>query len=62
MFIAHLPAGIYLLYPFADIEVNLVTVPARYDFWVWNFILHPTFLFEILIVTIAGAVWRKEKT
>ncbi|MGA0615865.1 metal-dependent hydrolase [Paracoccus sp. KR1-242] len=47
-------AEIAWLKPFSAYEVNLVQVPARYGWWVWNFVLHWTFLLEIGIVAIAG--------
>ncbi len=48
--------------PFADHEINLVHVPARYGWWVWNFVLHWTFLLEIAIIAAAGiALWRDGK-
>ncbi len=39
-------------YPLTDKGYYLVDVPAVYDFWVWNFVFHWTFLLEIGI-----AVW-----
>ncbi|MEK7672778.1 MAG: metal-dependent hydrolase [Patescibacteria group bacterium] len=38
------------LYPFTDKAYSLFEVPAVYDFWVWNFIFHWTFLFEIAVI------------
>jgi inner membrane protein len=35
------------LYPFADKAYYLFDVPAVHDFWLYNFIFHWTFLFEI---------------
>ncbi|MEK6700599.1 MAG: metal-dependent hydrolase [Nitrospirota bacterium] len=40
------------LYPVSSHAFVLFDVPARYDWWVWNFVFHWTFLFE---VTITGA-------
>lgn len=40
--------------PFSDHGLNLVQVPARYDWWVWSFVLHWTFLAELAIVLAAG--------
>lgn len=50
-------AGIYWLYPFSDIEVNLLHITKHYDWWVMNFVLHWTFMVEILIVFLAFNVW-----
>lgn len=43
--------------PFSDRRLELVTVPARYDGWVWNFILHWTFVLEVVICGAAAAVF-----
>ena len=50
-------AGIHWLYPLVDLEINLVNVPATYNWWVWNFVLHWTFLLEISIIITALIVW-----
>ena len=42
-------ASIFWLRPFSDLHLNAVTVPARFDWWVWNFVLHWTFAAEIAI-------------
>lgn len=45
--------------PFSTYEVNLVHVPRRYEWWVWNFVLHWTFLLEIgIVVAAATTFWR----
>jgi inner membrane protein len=49
-------ATIYWLRPFSDLHLNVVTVPARFDWWVWNFIFHWTFAFEIAICLAAAVV------
>lgn len=36
---------------------TLFAVPSHHDWWVWNFILHPTFLVEILVVVSAFTMW-----
>ncbi|MBI1650545.1 metal-dependent hydrolase [Hyphomicrobium sulfonivorans] len=52
-------AEIHWLKPFSDFQLNLVKVPAGYSWWVWNFILHWTFIVE-LAITFAAAwmLWR----
>lgn len=47
LFLDTLVGGIKWLYPFKDKAYFLFDVPAVYDFWVYNFIFHWTFLFEI---------------
>jgi len=55
-------AEIAWLRPFTPYEVNLVHVSAKYDWWVWNFVLHWTFLLETVIIAAAGlAFWRDRK-
>ena len=42
-------AEIYWLAPFSYQYVNLVEVPAAYSWWVYSFVLHWTFVIELLI-------------
>lgn len=49
------------LWPFSDAFFHLVTVPARYDNWIWNFVLHPIFLLEILIWMAAMITFRRSR-
>lgn len=53
-----LAAEIYWLAPFSSWSLNLVHVPARYGWWVWNFILHWTFFAELAICFAALYLWR----
>ncbi|MFC1810103.1 metal-dependent hydrolase [Patescibacteria group bacterium] len=53
--------GIKWLYPFSYESIFIANVPAVYDYWVWNFILHWTFLLEVVIFGWAGVKWRKSK-
>lgn len=48
-------SGIKWLYPLTNYYYGVWQVPAVYDFWVLNFILHWTFIPEILIV--CAALW-----
>jgi inner membrane protein len=41
--------GIAWFYPVSDTLIYWVTVPAQYDWWVWNFVLHWTFWVEVLL-------------
>jgi inner membrane protein len=41
------------LYPLSTKDYFMFDVPAIYNWWVWNFILHWTFLFEIVLVILA---------
>ncbi|MFC1599408.1 metal-dependent hydrolase [Patescibacteria group bacterium] len=49
--------GIKWLYPISDISIIIAHVPAVYDYWVYNFIFHWTFLLEIAIFAWAGIIW-----
>jgi len=43
---------IYWLYPFSSTPIHLVHVPVVHDWWVWNFVLHWSFMLEIGICTL----------
>jgi inner membrane protein len=49
------------LYPFTDEAFYLFDVPSVYNFWVYNFIFHWTFLFEIGVIAWAGYILIKER-
>ena len=53
--------GIMWLAPFDDHLYALVTVPPTQDHWVASFILHWTFLLEIVVWGMAVVVWRKHR-
>jgi inner membrane protein len=46
--------GIAWLYPYHTGKVMLVDVPARFGWWVWNFVLHWSFAPEMVILIWAG--------
>lgn len=50
---------IWWLGPWVDVPFALVTVPARYQPWWLNFVLHWTFLLEILVLLLAAYVWHR---
>lgn len=53
-------AEIYWFRPLTDVHLNVVEVPARFDWWVWNFVFHWTFAVEIAICLVAATVsWRR---
>jgi len=45
-----LTGGIAWLYPYETGRYVLVDVPVRFDWWVWNFVLHWSFVLEIAIL------------
>jgi len=61
LFLDTIVGKIEWLYPITDKGYFLFDVPAVYDFWVWNFVFHWTFLFEIGIVVWAVVLFMKER-
>ena len=54
--------GIQWLHPFSDKYFHIFTIPARYDYWLWNYVFHWTALVEISVIIIAGNMfWRTRK-
>lgn len=49
------------LYPFSSQSFAFFEVPARYPFWIENFVFHWTFLFEIIVIIWALLEWRHER-
>ena len=49
-------AGICWLYPLSDRQFSLITVPATRSWWVWSFVFHWSFLFEIAICVAAAVL------
>lgn len=47
-------------WPWSDNFTSLVSVPARYDNWVLNFVLHPVFLLELMIWAAALWLWFRK--
>ena len=57
-----LVGGIMWLWPFSDHLYSLAVVPARHDHWVISFILHWSFLAEIVLTLLAAWVlWRDRR-
>ena len=55
-----LAGGIAWLYPWQAGRIVLLHIPARFDWWVWNFVLHPVFFAELAIVGWAAYDFRLE--
>ncbi len=53
MILDSVAAPVFWLAPFSETQIELVKIPAVYDNYIWSFILHWTFLVEILICCIA---------
>jgi inner membrane protein len=61
MFLDSFAAEIYWLKPFSDMHLNVVEVPARYGWWVWNFVFHWTFAAELAICLAAAAALVRKR-
>lgn len=53
--------GIVWLYPLSARPFVLVDVPAVHGWWVWNFVLHWSFAFEVLLWLWAGVVFFRSR-
>jgi inner membrane protein len=51
--------GIMWLWPFSDHLYSLITVPATRGHWVLSFVLHWSFLLELMIISIAATLWLR---
>ncbi len=50
--------GILWGWPISQQRFLLVEIPARFDWWVWSFVLHWSFLFELVICARAAHEFR----
>ena len=62
LFLDTIVAKIEWLFPFTDRAYYIFDVPAVYGFWVYNFVFHWTFLFEIGIIVWASYILIKERS
>lgn len=51
----------YWLRPFAEMRLNMVVVPARFDWWVLSFVFHWTFMLELVICALALWVFCRRR-
>ena len=49
------------LYPVSTRALSLVGAPREHELWVWNFVCHWTFAFEVLVVAWAIAEWLRAR-
>lgn len=54
--------GVAWDYPLSSALHYWTTVPARYDWWVWNFLFHWTFISELVICSIAFVVFLRRRS
>lgn len=52
---------IWWLKPWVDLPFVLVTVPARFQPWWLNFVLHWTFMLDLVVLLLAGLVWHTSR-
>jgi len=52
--------GIYWFYPVTVERIRWIPITPQYDWWVLNYLLHWTFLFEVIIILTAIYVYRKD--
>lgn len=62
IFLDSIVGDIWLFMPWYDKAYSMFTIPAQYHWWVWNFILHWSFIFELLIWAIAFTFLLKAKS
>lgn len=60
MILDSVAGGIYWLYPLSDTYFRMFTITPRFPWWVLNYIIHWTFLAEIVIVASALYVLRDD--
>ena len=53
--------GIYWFYPLSDVNIQWMHITARYEWWVFNYIIHWTFLLEICIILAAVYSYRRDR-
>lgn len=61
LFLDSVAGDILWFAPFGDAAYALFTVPARYDPWWLNFLLHWSSLFEIAVIVGAVYAWRARR-
>lgn len=61
LFLDTLFGKIAWLFPFTDKAYYLFEVPSVHSFWIYNFIFHWTFLFEIGVITWAIYLFFKDR-
>lgn len=50
------------LSPLTERSFVVFDLPSTHGWWVWNFVLHPTFLLEVAILIAAVAVWISSRS
>lgn len=56
-----LAGGIAWFWPLSGELHALVEVPARFDWWVWSFVLHWTFALELAICAVAALAFLRDR-
>lgn len=61
MLLDYISTNIYWLAPFVNRPFAVITVPSVYQDWWLNFLLHRSFVLEILIVIWASCLWCRRR-
>lgn len=61
MLLDSIVGDIWWLAPFVDRPFSLFTVPALYQPWWLNFVLHWSFALELAIVLLAAFTWQRDR-
>lgn len=61
LFLDTIVGKIEWLYPFSSRSIYFFDVPAVHSFWLYNFIFHWTFLFEVAVIAWAVIIFVRRK-
>ncbi|QQS59096.1 metal-dependent hydrolase [Candidatus Peregrinibacteria bacterium] len=62
LFLDTLVGKINWLYPFSSKSFSFFEVPAIYDYWVYNFVFHWTFLIEVFVIVCAVLLFHQNRS
>ncbi|SDR28268.1 inner membrane protein [Pseudovibrio sp. Tun.PSC04-5.I4] len=62
MVLDSIAAPVLWMAPFSQMKIELITIPAVYENYIWSFVLHWTFAFEVIICIVAAVVFWKSRT
>ena len=61
MLLDSVAAPVLWLAPFSQAQLELITIPARFDNYIWSFVLHWTFALEIIICSVATVMFLRSR-
>lgn len=53
--------GIYWFYPWSEANIRFLDISPRFHWWVLNYIIHWTFLLEVMIITLAVYTFLRDR-